>query len=293
MSIKIATGIVLYNPDLGKLEVIIDSLKTQVDTFYLVDNASDNIDTVEHACERYKDEGLCINIIRNSDNMGIACALNQIMEAASAEAYELVLTLDQDSTPPAGIIATLSRCFRFQNVGIACPRIYEKGSGRYLYNEGEDKSKETKKYQSIAKCITSGSMISLSAWKAVGGYDDYLFMDYVDFDFCIRLIKKGYRIVQANQLIMEHELGNTRIRRLLFKKVGVTNHNSIRKYYVTRNRIYCEYKYYHRFGLRNAVGIVKALILIVFFEEDKAEKIKAIFRGIADGIRDSRKFRKG
>ena len=41
--------------------------------------------------------------------------------------------------------------------------------------------------------ITSGSLVSVPAALAAGGFDDALFIDYVDFDFNERLLLNGYR----------------------------------------------------------------------------------------------------
>ena len=291
MSDKIAAGIVLFNPNIKKLSAVIDSLKEQLINICLVDNASDNISEVEQLYEDKKSEKIDISLIKNSKNKGIATALNQIMNNALHNGFDWVLCFDQDSLPPKKLLSELSKYIGLNNVGIVSPRIMDIHTGRYLYNDGEDKSKESLDYQLIDKCITSGSLVSVKAWSTVGRYDEYLFIDYVDFDFCIRMRKMGYKIVQANKIVMKHELGNMKVKRLLFKKVAVMNHKAMRKYYMTRNRIYCEYKYYNRFGLRNLFGIIKTIILVIFYEEDKYKKIKAIMKGLSDGMKDSKKFR--
>ena len=293
MIFDVAAGVVTYNPDLDKLRFLLENLRNQVGRIYVVDNASDNIEEVQQICREtdISDKGDGIRIIRNSENEGVAAALNQIMEKASDEDMKWVLLMDDDSRPEKNLVEKLYKGTHFKNVGIVCPKIKDINSGEILRNKGEKKRHMEKGYQTLDSCITAGSLVNLDAWFDADGYDEYLFMDFVDFDFCIRLRREGYRILQNNRIVMEHELGRTEIRRLLFKKVEVMNHSPMRKYYITRNRIYCEYKYNGRFGIRNAAGVVKALLLILFFEKDKRKKISAVLKGVKDGKRDGRSFR--
>ena len=291
MKLSIGAGIVTFNPDIDKLRSTLILLKDQVECIYIADNASENFSEISEMTFALKSEGCTINLMSGETNAGVAGGLNRIMKVASEEGKKWVLTLDQDSCPDKDLVKGLSQGTKFERIGIICPRIKDINSGRILVNFGEDTSKNDKKYQTLHSCITAGSMINLEAWNTVGGYDEYLFMDYVDFGYSIRLRKSGYRILQCNQIIMEHEVGNTEVHRFLFKKVGVMNHSAMRKYYITRNRIYCSYKYYRKFGFRNIVGIVKTIVLILCYEEDKKHKLSSVIRGVKDGIRDSKQFR--
>lgn len=291
MSEKITAGIVLFNPDLEKLNSIITSLKKQLKFIYLIDNASKNISEIEKLCRNESSDEFGISLIKNNENKGIAAALNRIMKQASSDEYEWVLTLDHDSIPPDNLLSELEKYVELDNVGIVAPRILDINTNKFLHNEGEEENNESNDYQLIKKCITSGSLVSTKAWLQVGKYDEYLFIDYVDFDFCIRMRKNGFKIVQANKIVMKHELGKMSIKRLLFKNVSVMNHNAMRKYYMIRNRIYCEYKYHNRFGFNNFVYIIKSIILIMLYEDNKGKKLKAVLKGASDGVKDSKKIK--
>ena len=73
---KYIAGIVLYNPDLGRLKENIESICKQVDKVILIDNGSDNIREIEDLIKEYLN---CI-LLKNGENMGIAYALNQILK---------------------------------------------------------------------------------------------------------------------------------------------------------------------------------------------------------------------
>lgn len=65
---KYIAGIVLYNPDLGRLKENIESICKQVDKVILIDNGSDNIREIEDLIKEYLN---CI-LLKNGENMGIA-----------------------------------------------------------------------------------------------------------------------------------------------------------------------------------------------------------------------------
>ena len=67
---KYIAGIVLYNPDLGRLKENIESICKQVDKVILIDNGSDNIRSNKEIFELYSFEkrrkyGNCICIESN------------------------------------------------------------------------------------------------------------------------------------------------------------------------------------------------------------------------------------
>ena len=73
-----AAGIVLFNPDIKRLEENISAISPQVGSLILVDNGSKNIDDIKKLIEGYGN----ITYIRNDDNYGIAKALDQIINKA-------------------------------------------------------------------------------------------------------------------------------------------------------------------------------------------------------------------
>jgi GT2 family glycosyltransferase len=68
-----------------------------------------------------------------------------------------------------------------------------------------DRTKE--RFEEKLVVITSGNLLKVSAFERIGGFREDLFIDSVDFDFCLRLKKSGYRIMRCNQAILYHSLG--------------------------------------------------------------------------------------
>lgn len=276
-----AAGIVLYNPDINRMKENINAIINQVDYVILVDNGSKNKSDIEAAIEHsfHNSDKLIINF--SEKNNGIAWALNQIFKIAEEQSVKWVLTLDQDSVCPSDIIEgyiKYSTSISKNKIGILCPTIVDKNAGIL---EGD-----VHKTEEIKRCITSGSFTSLAAWKQLSGFDEKMFIDGVDFDFCDRLRMNGYKIIRIGSISLTHELGKITTHRFLFKTVKVQNHSAPRKYYIVRNRFYVSRKEKNTFAiLTSFFFVIKFSATIVLFEKNRRKKLKAVFKGMCDGLK--------
>lgn len=272
----IAAGIILYNAEIDRLFENISAVYPQVDIIILIDNNSRNISEVE---KKIVDKNK-VFLIKNSENYGVAKALNQIITFCQEKKCDWVLTLDQDSVVPANLIEEYKKYITIDSLGIICPRIIDRN---YL---DDNKIKIKSPYDYVEKCITSASLTNIKVCSDVGYFDEKLFIDLVDFEYCIRLRKKGYKILRINTVTLLHQLGNLKVYNILGKKIRVTNHSVNRKYYLARNSIYYAKK--HKDYVRKIKVYEKLLIAILkvlFFESNKFKKFKAMFNGYVDGIR--------
>lgn len=270
---KIGTGVVLFNPNIKRLEKNISSLLKQSSLVLLVDNGSENIDLVKNIyCENRK-----IFIIELNQNKGIATALNVIMNFFADHNYDWVLTFDQDSLPPENLLESYIPYLSVDHVGIISPVIWD------LSENFEDTVHGNSNYDDIKNCITSGSLTKVSVWKTVGEYDDSMFIDLVDFDFCQRVILNKYRIIRVNKAILRQEIGNTKQIVILGRRIPVDNHSSFRKYYQARNQIYFQKKYGQLSNINTSRELFKLIFKTIMFEHSKIKKLISIRKGIRDG----------
>ena len=86
--------------------------------------------------------------------------------------------------------------------------------------------------------MASGNLVNAKAYKKIKGFNEDMFIDCVDFDFCLNMRKHGYQILQLNFVRLKHYLGNTVKKRFLGLTMYADNHSSMRKYYEVRNRHY-------------------------------------------------------
>lgn len=274
----ICAGIITFNPDIGRLIENVKSVKQNgIDSILIVDNGSKNISAVK---ETVKNEHLAL--IENSDNYGVSKALNQIFSYCADHSIEWVLSLDQDSVCPNNLgeeyIRYIDNNPEAEKI-ILCPIIKDRNSSLNASQTGAS-------YVDVKRCITSGSLTSVYCWKTLNGFDDYLFIDSVDWDFCDRAISHGFRIVQITKVQLIHEIGNTVDHRFLIWKFPVLNHNSFRKYYRSRNLIYLAKKNGSiKCYIKNYLSVIKIIIIILLYEKEKREKLHAVFKGYKDALK--------
>ena len=268
-----AAGIVLYNPDIKRLEENISAIAPQVGDLILIDNGSDDLDDVKKLIPRFDN----ITLIENGANLGIAKALNQIIDKAEGLGYEWVLTLDQDTVCKPDLISKYDGLIKRAKDHVAV--ITSNFEDRNVTVE----SAVEKEYEKVSLCITSGSLNRISCIKAVGGFDEKLFIDMVDYDICYALTRNGYKIIRMNYTGFLHEVGKSTEKRFLGRKMIIYNHSPLRKYYWVRNSIYLKRKY--KLGLKADKRVINRFFQTLFFEKDRLPKLKSMLKGAVDGYK--------
>lgn len=273
---KPAGVVVWYNPQTEHVANIYKYLDG-LDKLYVVDNSSDPI------CAQISlrlSESSKIEYVALGENLGIAAALNIGAEKALAHGYKWILTMDQDSSFDVCIIDTLCR-FAAQNSNVKLG-IVAAVPGCSAFGDGVD----CMGWEFVQSAFTSGNLVNLKAYSDVNGWDERLFIDSVDYDFDFRIQQCGYKIVQINKCIFDHSLGNTKFYKVAGRKLfAATNHNFVRRYYITRNRLYINQKYgrdFSDFVSAERFANIKDLIKIILSEPDKCRKLKSMWRGYRD-----------
>lgn len=138
----------------------------------------------------------------------------------------------------------------------------------------------------ILTTMTSGSMVSMAAIRKLGFFDESLYMDAVDIEFCLRARREGMLILQSPAVLL-HSLGQTSYYRLFGLRFGVTNHAANRRYYMTRNRLRLLMRYAADWSWtwRESRTMLLDVAKIVLAEDNKWRKFRAIAAGIADACR--------
>ena len=293
---KIAAGIVTYNPDQwDRYENGIKKILEQVDKIYVFNN-EDKLDNISDAR---------IDVFSENENKGVAYALNRIMNKAKNDGYVWVLTMDQDSLIPDGLVNEYRTAIdNNENIGIVCPQVID------IRRNYMNISKEPKQ-EFVEFCITSASCTSIEAWEKIGGFDEWLFIDLVDNDFCKRLIASGYKILKLNDLVLNQEFGrivpkNEKTQRFWLKVSKIFHNpnfakfsykkyvNPMRVYYTCRNIIYVNKKlgqhsrigYKENYNCKGYVGFIISFILpSILRAQNKIAVIKAVINGTNEGLR--------
>lgn len=269
---KICSGIVTYNPDIEALKKNVNAIMDQVDRIYIADNHSQNLRKITDTFRQAEK----IRLIELNKNYGIAYAFNRIFDQAK-DLYEWVLTLDQDSLCSKNMVSEYTRSPLEDSVAIVCPKIENRGV--------DSQQKRPCEFEYIKRTYSSGSMTRVAAWQAVGGFDEWMFIDWVDYDFCKRLTLRGYRILRVNQAILTQTLGKPEVIHAFGKKITVFNHNATRNYYLSRNMVYYARKYRSTTSLRKHFSqLARWEWNKIAFEKSKIGTVHSMMRGIRDGL---------
>ena len=162
-------------------------------------------------------------------------------------------------------------------VGVNCTF---KGTGevKYFY-------KNKTKYFERDVVMASGSLLPLNAFLKTGQFREEFFVDSIDADYCLRLRKKGFKLIVAQNAMMEQRVGSEgKMKRFLWRKILVTNHPSKRCYYMARNGLILVKEHFFSefyWSLRRIAWhlFIKPLFIILY-EKDKINKIKGTIKGI-------------
>ena len=300
MDVKsIWSGIVLYHPNKERLLNNIENLSNQVEKIICFNNGCAN-DFLQELETKYN-----VIIIGDGNNIGLARALNLIMVYAHKMGATWVITMDQDSVLPDNYIKTVCSKNIDSKVAIICPRVVDK---RRLQVDSDCNIDE----QYVDRCITSASCTRIAAWEQIGGFDNRLFIDLVDNDFCKRLKILDWKILKINSIVLDQEFSeiepkgtrttkfikficklipNKKLANNIAKLAYKKKVSPLRVYYTNRNIIYLNKKFKHYGGIgydcyscRTYIGYFLSYGLMNIIRSDKKiEMIKTIFKGVRDG----------
>lgn len=214
--------------------------------------------------------------INNKKNLGIAAALNKGIKIAIEQGYDFVLTMDQDSHfTEDNFNSYLKNAseLNWDKIGIIGPSTNNDINKKEFYSK-------------VSFLITSGSIINLKAFLRIGVFNENLFIDQVDHEYCLRLVVADFTILQFNNIILNHKLGQKKLIKLFFVfTIEITSHSPIRFYYFLRNSLYliwnCKFPdiilklFYFKI-------ILKEVIKNLFIESNKRERFKYFFQAIRD-----------
>lgn len=275
---KTCAVMVLYHPD-SNLMTNVTVVLLEVDHLYLVDN-SDGNGGVSYIGKVATNER--ITYIKNSENLGVAAALNIGLKEAYLKGYKFALLLDQDTKMLPSSVNKLASIYNAANkvknvcmVGSA----HKKGTN----TEGMIKGN----YNVVDSVITSGTLLNIRAYIILGVFDEKYFIDQVDHEYCLRALDHGYVNIISKEKLMEHNIGDPVVFSFMGLEFSVSNHSGLRRYYFTRNKIFLFKEYFFKqpvYTLSGLINVVKNSLFIMLFEADKREKLSCIFYGIKDGV---------
>lgn len=228
-----------------------------------------------------------VTLVRLPTNVGIAAAMNVGIRHSIRDGANMVVTFDQDSTPRPDHVKRV--CEVIVNLGdidcvVAGPGLV---GGELLSPDVANAPGPIP----VTSLYQSGMGLPVGTLLRIGFFDESLFIDGVDTEYCMRVKRFGGAVFALPDLELPHRLG---VGHQNFRRVRVghftpvaTFHSAERRYYMNRNLV-CLIRRYWRdephwaiVSIRRTMG---SNILSWTVEDDRMRKFVASVRGIAHGL---------
>lgn len=237
---------------------------------------------------KFEDEQ--VKVFNFGENLGIAKAQSVGMKWAFENGADFILQMDQDSILEDRTVGRLLESYeelilKGFKVGVIGPRHYDK-----VTNEVDEariikgNTIEGTNYTIINATISSASLIPKTAYDIVGGMEDGLFIDAVDFEYCWRLKTKGFLTIRDNDILLGHRVGDGK--KQIVGKIDARVPSPIRHYYHIRNLFLLLFRGYVPlyWKLSNLVKLAIKLVIYPFIFEDGKTRFMYMIKGIKDGV---------
>lgn len=235
-------------------------------------------------------------LIENKTNLGLAAAQNQGIKAALDMGADWVLLLDDDSCPKMDMIQHMLKAYEINplksQIGLIAPRVHDRQvhktyrvitGGKWWFSTSGNPSPYL---NDLYFAIASGSLIKREVFEDIGLMREDFFIDHIDTEFCARMLAHEYKMMSAGHAVLYHALGNSARDGTIIRK----NYPPERYYTQFRNMLLVVREYGTKlpaYALLNIGSSIRELFRIVVYEQQKREKLKAIARGIREGITTS------
>ncbi len=262
---SIAAVVILFNPD-KQVAANIGTYVDHVKYLYVIDNSGDSGDSLDIA-KYFKSK--TTTILYSGENIGIAKGLNIALKQAKKDGIEWLMTMDQDSSFFKVQLSNYLTAFEIalQENELS---IFSLQHNKSFYFENN-----CRPYYSVDIVMTSGSIVNTQQALTIKGFDEELFIDEVDHEFCYRLTLSGGTVLETNCAYLKHHLGTLTTNFFGFE---CRAYPVIRLYYMVRNHLYIKriygkshphiirnrQKYIYFFALKQIVNSKKPWQYIIY-----------------------------
>ena len=233
---------------------------------YLIDNS----ETSDQHLEQLDTDR--VEILSKGTNLGIAKALNMALSQAKTDGFKWILTMDQDSFFEPKQFTEFLRNFA-QAIDSELSLYAPLHNPKFLSKRDSVEDKE------VLIVMSSANIVNIDKALSIGGYDEALFIDEVDHDFCLRLKKRGYCIVQNQNCYVQHSLG------CVDASLGMKHYASERLYYMLRNYLYIRKKHqgtFLAFFKERDRYLLKFLYQQVIYIKPRFKRVRYLYQALSD-----------
>jgi rhamnosyltransferase len=292
--------IVTYNPDIDIITQMLTSLSYQCHAV-IVDNGSN--ESLVSSLETLRLESNSLDLICLGENMGIAYAQNKGIDRAISThpTVSYTLLLDHDSIPDVNMVATLEDVFReqqrYDRVAGVGPVLYDPRDEKYLDFHsirlgiwGKIRPGSLGRERPVVEVDSlnsSGTLLSNNVFLETGGFDNGLFIDHVETDWCFRVKSFGYKLFGTINTKLTHHMGDDVCHYWLWKKRRMPYRSPARHYYIVRNSMLLQKRKHVpvAWKLSNLLKLIFTFCYFGCYCRDSRAQRRQIFLGFMDGIK--------
>jgi rhamnosyltransferase len=277
--------IVCYRPDVAQLARLCNHVLGDGAKVILIDNTE-----VPYLDGQNLPDGC--SLITLGYNSGIAHAQNVGVAAALAAGATVLVFFDQDSKIGPGFLNHLVSAIAVGTPEIVAPLYVDDVTeitlpsvrlGRYGVPIPVHQVDLSSRYP-VDMVISSGTVATREVFDLAGTFDDGLFIDFVDAEWCLRCRSKQIPIYVVPTAVMRHSIGTRHFR---FGPLTILVHSSSRCYYQIRNGFLLLRKRHVPlvFSLQQIASVLFSRIVLLFRVENRPDYIKAYLSAMRDGLK--------
>jgi rhamnosyltransferase len=228
---------------------------------------------------------------RLGSNTGIAHAQNVGIATALSAGADVVVFFDQDSTFSPGFLSVLLSALRPGIPDVVAPlcvdtqsreelpsqRLAPFGRTRPVYGCGTSEPSPTD------IVISSGTAVTREGIALAGQFDEDLFIDFVDTEWCLRCRSRKIPIRVVPGAVLHQRIGG---RSIVDGPFTILTHSPARCYYQIRNSVHLFRRRHvpRLFAAREMVSVLMNRLLLLRHVDDRIGYLRAYAQGLRDGL---------
>jgi GT2 family glycosyltransferase len=285
---QVVTVVLNYNNFPATLETLESAcaLLYKKNSLLLIENS-----TIKEIVEKIRSQFPALDIIENQRNLGYAGGNNVGMRYALERGADYIFLLNNDVTLEPDVLDKLIAAMQSDHASAACQplvtyyddldKIWSAGTELFfgyprLFQKGMQRSAEGTKSPPFG-LVGCAILFRAEALKEIGLFDETLFLLQEETDWCMRAMKKGFRLLVVSDAVVHHKVSET---------LGLYSKNYL--YYIGRNWLLVGKRHRSRLGY-GYILLTELFTRIPYYLYQLAKRnqiwmIKYYYYGLIDGL---------
>ena len=245
---RVAAVLVSYRPKASVFPTVLRSAATQVEELVVVDNSPEpeSQEAVARMVEAVRQTGseAQLTLLTLGENTGLSRGINRGVRKGFEDGCSFFLLLDQDSVLGPAAVRTLREEHGRRAAGrgeavLAAENDIPNPSPlhRLLDSVYYRYRAKTPEGHPSPLAITSGLFVPAAVFRRVGLFDESLFLDSADHEFCLRARRRGVRLFTVPSARVHHMMGEPTGDRSGLLGAELRYQNEDQLYYGTRDTL--------------------------------------------------------